>query len=142
MPKGDEEIIKFMQQTPLFSLCSEKELRGLIKTAKEKEFTAGSPIVKQGDRGVGFYLILEGQVDIKRGDRLLTQRGAGDFFGEMALLDGGPRSADVIATEPTRCLALTKWDLRAIVKSYPDVALHMLEELSRRLRATDQTLTE
>ncbi|MFQ5794855.1 MAG: Crp/Fnr family transcriptional regulator [Candidatus Bipolaricaulia bacterium] len=142
MAKRDEEIVEFLKQTPLFSLCREKDLRSIIKIANEKKFEAGSPIIKEGDSGLGFYLILEGKVDIKRDDRLLSQRGVGDFFGEMTLLDGGPRSADVIATEPTRCLVLARWDLKDIVKSYPDVALYMLEELSRRLRETDQALTE
>ncbi len=138
-----EETIKMLKGVPLFSRFSDRELRAITKTARERDFQTGVPIVREGDQSnVGFYLILDGQVEVKRGERTLTKLGAGQFFGEMSVLDGEPRSADVIPTTGTKCLLLTNWDIKALIKSYPDIAMKLIGELSRRLRETNMALTE
>ncbi len=140
---NEADITKSLNGTPLFSRLGRRELEALLKTAKEREFETGQTIVREGDMGgLGFYLILDGRVEVKKGNKVLSKIGAGGFFGEMALLDDAPRSADVVATEKTKCLLLTKWDLKSLIATYPDIAMKMLEELTRRLRETDQALSE
>jgi len=138
-----QEAVKFLKKTSLFGQFSEKELEALFSTAKVREFEAGSTIVREGDpASIGFYLVLEGQVEVRKGQKTLAKLGAGDYFGEMALLSDAPRSADVVAVEKTKCLMITRWELRSIISSYPEVALKMLGELARRLSATNQALKE
>jgi len=143
MVKMAEETLKLLREVPLFSRLSDRQLEAILKTAKEREFEPGVPIVREGEQSnLGFYLILDGQVEVKRGERTLAKLGSGQFFGEMALLDGQPRSADVIPTTKTRCLVLARWDIKGLISTYPDIAMAMLEELARRLRETDRALSE
>jgi len=137
------EAVRLLKTAPLFAQFSEKELEAVLRTAKERVFEAGSPIVREGaEGGVGFYLVLDGQVEVRKGKKSLAKLGGGEFFGEMALLDDAPRSADVIALTKTRCVMLTRWDLRGLISTYPDIALKILAGLARRLRETDQALSE
>jgi len=137
------ETVRLLQRTPLFGQFSEKELEAVLRTAKQRTFEAGSTIVHEGDAGgVGFYLITNGQVEVRKGKKALAKLGAGEFFGEMALIDEAPRSADVVALEKTSCLMLTRWDLRGLIGAHPDIAIKMMMELARRLRMTNQALSE
>jgi len=138
-----EETVKLLKEVPLFSHFSEKQLEAILKTAKEREFEPGTPIVREGEQSnLGFYLILDGQVEVRKGNQTLAKLGSGQFFGEMSLLDEQPRSADVVPTTKTKCLLLTRWDIKSLISTYPDIAMTMLEELARRLRETDKALSE
>lgn len=136
------EAVRFLKNTPLFAQFTEAELQALLGVAKEREFEAGKTIVREGDSGVGFYLILNGQVEVRKGQKMLAKLGAGQFFGEMALVLDTPRTADVVALEKTKCLLLTRWDLRALISSYPDIAMKIQSELANRLLKTNQALSE
>ena len=92
--------------------------------------------------GVGFYLIIDGNVEVRRKGKVLSELGSGQFFGEMALIDNRLRSADVVATAPTTCLALTAWSFIGLVRSEPNIAVGVMKELVKRLRGTNRTLTE
>jgi len=131
-----------LEKVPIFSMLSERQLRGLAKDALERSYAEGAEVVKQGDKGVGFYLLLDGRVEVRRKGRRLATLGPGHFFGEMALFDNEPRTADVIATEPTRCLVLSKWEFWGFAMSEPRMLRGMLEEMARRLGATDRSLSE
>jgi CRP-like cAMP-binding protein len=137
MDKKDANVL--LKKVPLFSRLSEKALASIVKVAIEKDFKAGTRIVSEGDTGTGFYLIITGSTAVSRSGARIAKLGAGEFFGEMALLDGAPRSADVTALEDTKCLVLTLWVLKGIIAANPNVALGMLEELARRLRDAEQT---
>ncbi|MCR4405033.1 MAG: cyclic nucleotide-binding domain-containing protein [Candidatus Acetothermia bacterium] len=138
-----EETVKLLKGVPLFSRFSDRQLGAIHKTAKEREFEPGTPIVREGDQSnLGFYLILDGQVEVRKGNQTLAKLGSGQFFGEMSLLDDQPRSADVVPMTKTKCLVLTRWDIKGLIKTYPDIAMTMLEELARRLRETDKALSE
>jgi len=137
----DKQVLSQLKGAPLFSRVPEKGLKAILRSATEKRFEAGERIVSEGDSGTGFYLILSGRAEVMRGTDKLATLGAGAFFGEMALLDGAPRSADVSAVEDTVCLVLTPWTMRSVVSANPDVSLSMLEELARRLRETERTLS-
>lgn len=133
----------FLKQTPLFANLSDDQIDAMAKTAKQRHFETDDAIVEEGQEGVGFYLILDGSVEVrKQGKRLATLQ-RGDYFGEMALLlEDAKRTADVVALEATTCLLITRWDLRSLIRNHPDVALAMHSELGRRLSQTNQALSE
>ncbi len=138
---NQKETIELLKKTPLFSRVSDKGLKAIAKLATEKTFKAGTPIVSEGAPGTGFYLILSGSAEVVRKGEKIARLGSGSFFGEMALFDAAPRSADVIATTDTTCFVLTLWVIKSVIAVNPNVALAMLAELARRLRETDHTLS-
>ncbi len=105
-------------------------------------FQPGDTIVKEGESGLGFYLILEGKALVKRKGRTLTRLGRGSFFGEMSLLDDQPRSADVVAEEATKCRVLLRWNFWSIVSKNQKITRALLQEMARRLRASDKAMSE
>jgi len=135
-------IVEMLQKTPLWSGLGEKELKVIARSFKELKYESGDVIVRKGETGVGFYLIVDGTVEVRADGRVLSKLGPGQFFGEMALLDGQPRSADVVATEPSRCLAMSSWSFNGIVSEHPKIALKMLQEFVRRLRMNAQNISE
>ena len=141
-PGGPETstIVETLQKAPLWSGLTEKELKIIARSFKELKYETGDVIVRKGEAGVGFYLIADGTVEVRSNGKVLSKLGPGQFFGEMSILDGQPRSADVVALEPSRCLALTSWSFKSIVSSHPKMALKLLQESVRRLRTNTQTL--
>lgn len=135
-------IVEMLQKAPLWAGLNEKELKVIARSFKELKYESGDFIVHKGERGIGFYLIVEGTVEVRTDGRVLSRLGPGQFFGEMALLDGQPRSADVVALEPSKCLALSSWNFNSIVSDYPKMALKLLQESARRSRTNIQNLSE
>ena len=131
-----------LSSVPFFASLDEKRRKALASDGKEISYRAGDSIVGEGASGVGFYLILDGKVEVRKGKRVLASLGKGEFFGEMSLVDDQPRSADVVAVTPARCWALSSWSFNALVKANPDVALVMMKELVKRLRAADCSLID
>ena len=138
-----EDVLELLKDVPLFSGFSKKNLKKAVNSAHEKNFEEGQPIVREGEKkNIGFFLILDGQVEVKQGKKTLSTLGPGQFFGEMSALDGEPRSADVVPTTDTKCLILTNWDIKSLIKTYPDIAMEIIEELTRRLRKTNMALSK
>jgi len=131
-----------LDKVPIFDSLSERQLRKLAQGLSERTFSEGATVVKQGDKGIGFYLVVDGSVEVRRKGRKLAMLGPGDFFGEMALFDDAARSADVIAAKPTRCAVLSKWEFWGFAMGQPKMLRGMLEELARRLGETNKALTE
>ena len=129
----------FLKRTALFAQCSDTELDQVLGTARERTWDTGAKIVRAGDEGGrGFYLLIEGAAEVIRDGTVVATPGPGDYFGEMALLlEGAPRNADVVATEPTTCLVMTQWDFRALLENHPDISTKVMMELARRLAGTD-----
>ncbi|HEY6283183.1 MAG TPA: cyclic nucleotide-binding domain-containing protein [Nitrososphaerales archaeon] len=127
---------------PLFRGLGRDELTDVAKLSKRMEFKGGETIVKEGDAGLGFYVIVKGAASVKRKGREVAKLGRGSFFGEMSLLDSQPRSADVVATEPTTCLVLLRWNFWSLVSKNKNVVRGLLEEMARRLRASNEALSE
>jgi CRP-like cAMP-binding protein len=100
----------------------------------EVEFPQGAVIARQGDVGTGFFMVASGSVRVIRDGETIATIGPGDFFGELSVLDGQPRVAQVVADEPTVCLALATWDFEAVVREEPAVALAIMRGLAGRLR--------
>jgi CRP/FNR family transcriptional regulator, cyclic AMP receptor protein len=127
---------KLLAEVPLFSGLSRRHLRRLAAVAEEVRFAPGRPIVQEGSRGNAFFVILDGEakVTMAGATRTAARLGRGDFFGELAVLDGGPRTASVIALTRVVVARITRTQFRKVLRQEPDVALAILEEVSRRLR--------
>lgn len=125
----------------LFSDLTGKQLEAIANAAKEIERGTGEVLAKEGDTGIGFFLILEGTAQVDVGGDPKAELGPGDSFGEISLLDGGPRTATVTATSQMRLLGLTAWAFKAIVKEHPELAVRLLEVLAGYLRDTVKTDT-
>ncbi len=135
--------IDALRRSPLLAAFEDRQLQSLASIAKDRSFQPGDYLIRQGDSGgMAMYVILDGKVEVRAGDVVLDELGPGAHIGEMALLagDDAPRSADVVATEPTTALQITRWDLLPFLESNPKIALAVIEELARRLQAADRAL--
>ena len=134
--------IEFLRRVPMFQELDDHTLREISNAAVEQRWDAGQEIVREGDSGVGMFIIRSGKVEIVQEHgghpEKVRDLGPGDVFGEMALLDEFPRSATVRAVEPTTCLGITRWHFRGILESHPQIALKLLPVLTKRLRAAEQ----
>ena len=134
-----KKTVGFLNRVPLFQGLKKRQLERLVKKFVPRDYAAGKTIVTQGKGGEGFFIIEWGKADAIReradGEKVVVNTfGPTDFFGEIALLDDGLRTASVIATEATQCLALTRWDFLAVLQEDVDMAITILEELARRFR--------
>ena len=129
-----------LMNVPLFKDLDKKTLSRLERITRERSYSAGDVIVKEGDEGVGVFLITSGNVAVTKDGHELNRLGAGDLFGEMALLDSHRRSATVQALEPTKMLAMLRSDFIAELRANADLAIDMLALMSRRVRAADERL--
>lgn len=132
----NKQIITTLKGTEMFSAMSESSLETMLKSTVEKKVPAGTKIVEQGHGGVGFYLILEGEAEVVKNGQAVATLGVGNFFGELTVIDGEPRTADVVAKTDTICMVITQWAMKSIMANHPEIALGMVEELVRRLRSS------
>ena len=133
---------EFLKRVALFQDLDRKSLEAISNAAVEQTYEVGQEIVRQGDTGVGAFIIKKGRVEAVQ-DRSghqhrLAELKTGDVFGEMALLDEFPRSATVRAIEPTTCLGIQRWHFKGILESHPQIALALLPVLTRRLRNAER----
>jgi CRP/FNR family transcriptional regulator len=140
-----EQVVNFLQRVPLFQSLNKRQLGQLASWLVEREYPSGQPIVSQGKGGEGFFLIMSGKAEATRersdGTKVVVNTfGPTDYFGELALLDDGPRTATVTATEPTKCVVLVRWDFLAKLQSDADMAVKILQELAKRFRQALDTL--
>jgi CRP-like cAMP-binding protein len=140
--KAKAESRRMLEKVPIFSSLTERQINRLAQGLLEKDFTVGTTVVKQGEKGIGFYLILDGGVEVRRRGRKLATLGPGDFFGEMALFENEARTADVVATKPTKCAVLSVWEFWGYAMSQPKMLRGMLAEMAHRLSETNRALTE
>lgn len=135
-------MVELLRSVPLFSGLKEKQVKTILDAGKELHFEAGKRIVAEGEEAVAFYLVVDGTVEVRSRNKVLSQLGKGDFFGEMALIDKQPRSADVVAVTPVTCFGLTSWAFLGLIRSEPDIAINLMRELVRRLRGTTKALID
>ena len=124
---------------PFFSSLGARDRKKLLAQGKEMSYKTGDTIVSEGTTGVGFFLILDGKAEVRKKGKVLATLSKGQFFGEMSLIDDLPRSADVVALQPTKCWAITSWSFAALIKVQPELALGMLKEVVKRLRAAQSS---
>ncbi|MDQ3399834.1 MAG: cyclic nucleotide-binding domain-containing protein [Chloroflexota bacterium] len=133
--------VDFLKRVRLFEDLDQRSLESIANAAVEQSYQPGQDVVRQGDTGVGAFIIRSGRVEVVQERAGTTERigelRSGDVFGEMALLDEFPRSATVRAVEPTTCLGIQRWHFRGILESHPQIALALLPVLTRRLRTAE-----
>ena len=134
MPLTRDEKIDMLGSMPLFEGVGAEDLGGIADRTVEVDYGAGGVIVREGEIGTGFFVVVSGAVRVVRDGETVSTLGPGEFFGELSVLDHRPRNAQVVAAEPTACLALASWDLETVITEQPRVALAMLRVLAGRLR--------
>ena len=131
------EIEETLARVPLFSGIKPKELKKLSKRMTERDFNEGDEITRQGESGIGFFVIEEGNASVSVDGNIVRTLGPGEHFGEVALIDSGPRSATIIAGTDLRCRGMSAWEFKPFVEEHPEVAWGLLETLVGRLRAAE-----
>ena len=135
------DTVKFLVTIPLFHGLNNKQLKLLANRFVPRSYEAGKNIVTQGKGGEGMFVMIAGRAEavVESSDGTKTQVNefvSRDFFGEVAMLDDGPRTASVIATEETECLVLTRSDFIALMKNDAEMAIEITVALAKRLRRT------
>jgi len=133
---GRDKKIDLIRHVPLFARCSRKELAEIASLADEIDFPEGKEIIREGERGREFFVVLEGSVDVIRGGRKVATLTDGDFAGEMALISRVPRNATVKTTTPVRALVVSDQAFRSLMKRSSEIQLKVLEALAERLEPT------
>lgn len=133
MRLGSNAKIELLKRVPLFSGCSKAELAALAKTADELDLREGKELTREGALGREFFVLVEGTVVVRKNGRKIADLGAGDWFGEIALLSDMPRTATVTATSPLVVLVITDRAFRRLVEEMPSVALKVLRKVGERL---------
>jgi CRP/FNR family cyclic AMP-dependent transcriptional regulator len=127
--------IELIKRVPLFSHCSKKELGLVAQIADEIDLPEGKTLMREGDRGREFFVLVEGSADVRRRNRKVNTLGGGDFFGEIALVSQRPRTATVTTSSPVRALVVTEQSFRSLLKDAPDVQRKVLQALADRVAA-------
>jgi CRP-like cAMP-binding protein len=129
-------MVDSLQAVPLFADLSQRHLKRLADSMKELSFPAGKAVIAEGKGGVGFFVILDGAAIVTQGGEDRGRLTAGDYFGEMALIDGDDRTASVHADGDLRCAVMSPWTFRPFVKEHPDIAWALLTAMVKRVRET------
>jgi CRP-like cAMP-binding protein len=126
-----------LAQMPLLEGCPPVELEQIASRAHVLRFDDGEVIVPEGEEGLGFYFLLDGSARVIRDDREVASLGAGDYFGEISLLEGEPRNATVVAIGPTTCMGILRSFFRPLLARNPRLALRILDEELRRTQGLE-----
>lgn len=134
-----------LMKVGLFETLNPKYLKGIAGICTERSFKPGEYLMKQGESGIGLFILLSGRVRIEKtgadGKTVeIAENGAGEIMGEMAVFDGSPRSASVKAIADTVCLVLASWEFNSFLKAHPEAALELLPIVVRRFRETNEAL--
>ena len=137
MPLRADTRIDLIRGLPLFELCSKRDLRRIAALADEREIAAGTELIREGEPGSEFYVVVDGEVDVRRRGRRVAHLGAGSFVGEIALLSRSPRTATVVAATPLRVLAISGRDFVALLDTLPELWLKVARTLADRVDADE-----
>jgi CRP-like cAMP-binding protein len=129
--------LEAIRSVPLYAELSEDELTQVARLFKQRSFAPGETVAKEGSGGGAFYLIESGTANVSVAGRERAPLGPGDYFGEIALIDEGARSATITAVEQLSCYGLTYWDFRPLVQSNAGICWKLLQFMVARLRAVE-----
>ncbi len=132
--------VEALARVPLLASFGRRELERLAQEFKKRTFPQGSVVTREGEAGVGFFVIVDGEATVTVGDEEKGRLGPGDYFGEIALIDEGVRTATITADTDLHCYGLTPWEFRPFVEEHPQVAWALLQTLARRLRGAEATV--
>ena len=129
--------VDLLRRVPLFAGLADDDLASLSARFVERDYDAGAPVTTRGSAGAGFFVIAEGEAVVGAVDHPTARLHKNDFFGEVSLIDGGRRSADITARTNMRCWGISQREFRTFVKHHPEVAWVLLEHLVARLRVAE-----
>jgi CRP-like cAMP-binding protein len=136
------DLVRHLVDVPLFSRCGKRELALVARHAEVLEIADGATIIRQGQAGDAFYVLVSGTAVVRRNGRKVGELRAGDYFGELALLDPAPRNADVVATSTLTVARLGATPFRSMLRGVPAMNERLLAGLSRRVRDADRKSVE
>ncbi len=136
-----KQQIEMLRRVPLFSELSKRELDQLARTGRVVDHAEGHVVVTEGEKGVGFHLILEGDARVIKGGRTVAKLGPGKWFGEISMIDGGPRTATVSAATQLRTFGVASWDFHPLLKTSPTITFKLLVTMCSRLRDAEKGKT-
>ena len=125
--------VDLIKRVPLFAECSKKELKEVASIADEIDLREGKELTTQGKPGREFFVLVDGNADVRKGSRRVNQLGPGDFFGEISLIKQTPRTATVVATSPVRALVITDRSFRSLMEHQPQIQGKVMSALAARL---------
>jgi CRP-like cAMP-binding protein len=134
-----EAPVSLIRQIPLFSGLDDRELRTIAGSMKERTFPAGGSVLEEGARGVGFFVIEAGSARVSVGGNDVGVLGAGDHFGEIALIGDVDRTATITAETDLHCYGMNSWTFRPLVEAHASIAWKLLQALARRLSEAEQS---
>ena len=137
-----KEKVEIVSKAGLFEGLSKSDVRKIISVGKEVRHAPGAEIVREGEAGVGFHLILEGTGKVKVEGRTYAVLGPGAYFGELSLIDGGPRTATVVADGDMKTLSIPRWSFMPLLDKHPAITRKMLIEACSRLRSANAGPTD
>ena len=129
--------VETLQRVPLFSGLESRDLERIADSFKERRYSAGDTIAGEGQGGAGFFVIAEGTASVTVQSQERGNLGPGDYFGEIALIDEGARTATVTAETDMKTYAMTFWEFRPIVETDARIAWKLVQALAHRLREAD-----
>lgn len=132
-----KEHLEFLKAVPLFSGCSQAELRHIARLGTPVEAEEGASLTTRGEPGREFFLVLDGTASCRVGTKEVARFARGAYFGELALLNGGRRTADVVAVTPMELLVLDAREFRSMLTTTPSIGVKMLGNLAERLTVVD-----
>jgi CRP/FNR family transcriptional regulator, cyclic AMP receptor protein len=142
--KQNDHAKEALRRVSLFADLDERALGRVAAQSTHHRFGVGDSVIDADSSGRfgRLYTVTSGTAEARVNDAIVATFGPGDYFGEMSVLDGSPRSASVIATSELETFGLSSWNLRSLLREEPDVALHIIDTLAQRLRAKNAAHTD
>ena len=138
MADGRKERQELLEKVSMFAACNKRELGKLASVARERRVPTGTVLTKEGEAGDEFFVVAEGMAEASIRGRKVGSIPAGSFFGELSLLDQGPRTATVTAELPTRLLVINAHDFNGVISEVPSISLKIMRGLATRIRTADR----
>jgi CRP/FNR family transcriptional regulator, cyclic AMP receptor protein len=126
-----EGAVDLLKRVPIFSDLDGKELERIASSMKQRTFNAGDAVTTEGQSGIGFFVIEDGEAKVTVGGEERRRLGPGDYFGEVALLNESARTASITAESDLRCYGLTSWEFRPLVETHGSIAWKLLQAMSK-----------